>query len=215
MQRRHDALTVALPSQRRRIFLSNGMPPAQNRSPADLVGASEHLLYEIEMLGHTARLLYGKPKGQSDYWVDKTEYFALLESLLTHARSLMNFFHPATRRGQDNLRARDYISDWRPPPKWEGFDQDRKRIDTEISYLSFKRPDATTGWNYGRVVEGLNEMLLRFIDNVPADHVTADFEAQARAALANPFAGWTSVPTQTSQAMKRLVERGRPAGAGE
>ena len=86
----------------------------------------------------------------------------------------MNFFHPPVRRGQDNLRARDYISDWRPPPKWDGFDQDRKRIDTETSHLSFNRPDTTTGWNYGRVVEGLNEMVLGFIKDVRADHVTAD-----------------------------------------
>jgi hypothetical protein len=160
------------------------------------------------MVGHTARLLYGNPKAHSDYWVDKTEYFALLESLLTHVRSLMNFFHPSGRGGQDDLTARQYIPGWQLPAKWVGFDQDRNRIATEISHLSFRRPATTTGWNYGRVVEALNEMLRSFIDDVPTDHVTADFKEQAHAALANPFAGWTSVPTQTSQSMTRLVERG-------
>jgi hypothetical protein len=196
----------------------------QNRPAADLVRASEHLLYEIEMVGHTAQLLYGSPKANmqahdppgpsqdrnSDYWVDRTEYFAVLESLLTHARSLMNFFHPGRAR-QSDLLARDYIPDWRAPKKWPTFDKDRNRISTELSHLSFNRPTPSRPWDYGQLVGNLNVMLRQFIEDVPAAHVTADFKYQARAALANPFAGWTtstsSVPTQTFASATRLVER--------
>jgi hypothetical protein len=67
--------------------------PECARSSGELVRASQHLLYEFEMVGLTSRLLADFPP--SDYWVKKTAYFALVESLLTHIRSLMSFFHPA------------------------------------------------------------------------------------------------------------------------
>ena len=183
--------------------------PTQPRSAAGsgTGTASEHLLYEIEMLGHAAQLLYDHPGARSDYWVHKTAYFALLESLLTHTRSLMSFFHHAGRLGQNDVQARDYISGWRPPKKWAGFDQDRDRIGNEISHLSFRRPDSPGVWNYGRLVEELNMMLRHFIDEVPEAHVAEGFKDRARATLTNPFGGWVSTPTQTSQSMTRLQER--------
>jgi hypothetical protein len=112
--------------------------PTSTRTAAELRDASEHLLYEIEMLGHTARLLADGPWKGSEYVWDRTTYFALLESFLTHTRSLMGFIHPAGRGGQDDLRARDFIPGWRPPSKWSTFDRDRDRISQEISHLSFK-----------------------------------------------------------------------------
>jgi hypothetical protein len=33
---------------------------------------SEHLLYQAEEIGHTARLLYANPKANSDHWVDRS-----------------------------------------------------------------------------------------------------------------------------------------------
>jgi len=165
-------------------------------------------LYEVEMLGHTSRLLYGTPWAQSDYWVHKTAYFAMVESLLTHARSLMDFFHPTRGARSTDVVATDFLSKgWVPPAKWPSFDADRRRIGTEIMHLSFHRSPLKSGWNYGELVRRINEMLRPFIQDVDSRHVALDFKDRAIASLANPFDGWTSVPTQTSSSMTRLGER--------
>ena len=182
--------------------------PRQRPSPEQLRAASEDLVYEIEMLGHTAQLLYhAKPLGASAYWVDKTEYFALVESFAIHARSLMGFFYPSGRAQRGEIYATDYIPRWHAPGKWEGFDQDRTRLHREIMHLNVNRPAQAKGWNYGRLVENLNVLLRSFIDAVEEDRVTTDFKVRARSSMANPFGGWTSTPTQTFQSMTRLQER--------
>jgi len=84
--------------------------PRHPPTPEQLLAASEDLLYEIEMLGHTAQLLYhAKPWEASTYWVDKTQYFAMVESFATHARSLMGFFYPSGRAQEGEIYATDYI----------------------------------------------------------------------------------------------------------
>lgn len=176
-------------------------------TPAQLVAASTDLLYEIEMLGHTAQLLHqAKPWERSSYWVDKTLYFAMVESFALHARSLMAFFYPSGR-SQGDVFATDYIPGWRAPGKWDGFDQDRTRLHREIMHLNVNRPPQTSGWNFGRIVEGLNHQLRSFINDVDDQRVRPNFKTEALASMANPFGGWTSVPSQTFQSMDRLQER--------
>jgi hypothetical protein len=160
------------------------------------------------MLGHTARLLYGNPSAQSQYWVEKTAYFAMVESLLTHARSLMDFLYRPRGGRSTDVFASDFIGGWRPPAKWRSFRADRDRIGREIMHLSFDRPPLKTGWNYGELVRRINDALRMFIRDVDHRNVTANFKERARAAMADPFAGWTSTPTQTFQSATRLVERG-------
>jgi hypothetical protein len=173
-----------------------------------LVSASEDLLYEIEMFGHTAQLLYAAtPLTASTYWVDKTHYFAMLESFAIHARSLMGFFYPSGRSAEGDLHSTDYVPHWRGPGKWEGFDQDRTRLHVEIMHLNVKRPAETRGWNYGRISEGINRLLRAFLDEVDDELLAIDFKARARSAMPNPFGGWISTPTQTFESTTRLQER--------
>lgn len=159
------------------------------------------------MLGHTSQLLYQHPGGHRTYWIDRTVYFALLESALTHARALMDFLYPENPRSTDIIASDFMATDWTPMPRWESFKGDWDRICFEIMHLSFKRPDTTRGWDYGTIVEHLNERLRDFIRDVPAEHVTPDFKGLASDALANPFGGWFSVPTQTFRTATRLQER--------
>jgi hypothetical protein len=141
--------------------------PRQTPTPEQLLIASEHLRYEIEMLGHTAQLLYhAKPLDASTYWIDKTQYFALVESFAMHARSLMSFFYPSGRSAEGDVYAADYIPGWRGPGKWRGFDQDRARLHREIMHLNVNRRAQSKRWNYGRLVESLNGLLRSFIDEV-------------------------------------------------
>jgi hypothetical protein len=183
------------------------MPRARPTSN-QLLSASEDLLYEIEMYGHTAQLLYeATPLKASTYWIHKTQYFAMLESFAIHARSLMGFFYPSGRSGQGDLHATDYVPNWRGPGKWEGFDQDRTRLHVEIMHLNVNRPSEARGWNYGRIAEGINHLLRAFLDEVDDELLTTDFKVRAKSAMPNPFGGWISTPTQTFESMSRLQER--------
>lgn len=188
----------------------------RTRSPAELKAASENVLYAIEMLNHTAQLLYEHPGAHSDYWVDKTVYFAMVESFAAHARELMDFFHPpGTARGNDIL-ATDFIPGWSAPPSWSSFADDRTRVGREIMHLSYARTTPSSGWAYGELVGNLNVMIEAFVRDVNRANVMYGFKKRARSALTSPLAGWTSPPTETSRSMTRLGERrgAQPLGAG-
>jgi hypothetical protein len=165
------------------------------------------VLYAIEMLNHTAQLLYEHPGSRSDYSVDKTVYFAMVESFAAHARELMDFFHPPGTVRRSDILATDFIPGWRPPLVWSTFIADRTRVGRDIMHLSFDRPSTPSGWPYGELVENLNVMIEAFVKDVNRAYVKRGFKKEARSALTSSFAGWSSVPTGPARSMTRLVER--------
>ena len=184
--------------------------PRPARSQAELKAASQNVLYAIEMLNHTAQLLYEHPGSHSSYWVDKTMYFAMVESFDAHARELMDFFHPPTTARETDILAADFIPAWHSPPAWATFAADRNRVGREIMHLSYARPSTTAGWPYGELVGNLNVMVEAFIRDVNRANVKRGFKKEARSALTSPFAGWTSAPTAPARSMTRVVERRGP-----
>ena len=61
-----------------------------------------HLLYDVQMLCNTAALLEDDSRW-SWGWQDKTQYMAVVESFLVHARSLMYFLCPPKGYKQSKL----------------------------------------------------------------------------------------------------------------
>jgi hypothetical protein len=146
---------------------------------------SNHLLYEIEMLAGTARLISGSPRDSAKLEdEDRVRLHALIASRFTHARGLMRFLYPTRGARPADMAAADYLSDGATlPDEWDGFDDDLKRIDQELAHLTYERA-------IGQVVEwsfwpALTKALLVFVKNVSTDRVRSDFKLRALTALLN------------------------------
>jgi hypothetical protein len=152
---------------------------------AELIDHSRHLLYEIQMFGHTNRILMDRKMdthSQADEVFDtKVQTFALVESHLTHARSLMRFLYPTSGVRDTDMFARDYLrAGAELPGKWPEFENDLDMIDKEIAHLTYLRPPAPTQWD---ISNKLTPPLLMFVWSVPEHHVQEEFKPRALAAL--------------------------------
>jgi hypothetical protein len=148
---------------------------------AQLVANSRHLLYEIQMFGHTRRLLGDFAWDDDHSMDDKIRTLALIESHLTHARSLMRFLYPTPGAWATDMCATDYL---RKPSavaeKWSEFDSDLAGIDKEIAHLTYLRPPKPTQWD---INNKLTPRLIPFILTVAEDRVQEGFKMLAYAAL--------------------------------
>lgn len=175
-----------------------------------LVANSRHLLYEIQMFGHTDRLVQAiqyDPEGPFD---ENIKTLALIESHLTHARSLMRFLYPSAGAWDTDMYAADYLRDVNVlQDKWPEFDADLRGIDKELAHLTYLRPPKPTRWD---INNKLSPRLLSFIWAVDSSRVYDKFQPLALAALvdASTFitivmsavTGRTSVPVAT-QSLQR------------
>ncbi len=183
------------------------MSARQPRTREELIKASNDLLYEIEMLGHVAQLLYhGTPKWKSEYWVDRTTGQALIESFCVHARALMSFFFPSSGVRLNDVIVSDFIPGWEAE-KWACFDADRDRVSKEIVHLSYDRPLVRETWNYGRLCEELNQLVRQFVAQANERDVCPNFIPRAITGMSNPFGGWASQAPQSFKDASRLGER--------
>jgi len=110
---------------------------SMSSSTKNLVDASEHLLYEIEMFVGTAKLL---ASAQPDPIITN----ALLESYAIHARALTDFFYPNNPRNDDVL-AKHYAPDWedKHPTISTTLRDARERTNKEIAHLTSRRLSVT------------------------------------------------------------------------
>ena len=155
---------------------------------AELIDNSRHLLYEIQMFGHTNRILMddkmdpcSQPARDDEAFDTKVQTFALIESHLTHARSLMRFLYPTPGVRDTDMFARDYgRAGAELPAKWPEFEDDLDKIDKEIAHLTYLRPPTPTQWD---VSNKLTPSLLMFVWSVPEHHVQEGFKSRSLAAL--------------------------------
>lgn len=157
---------------------------------AKLVAESRHLLYDIQMFGHTNRLLEAAtwhdapPKPElptTSHFDENIRTLALIESHLTHARSLMRFMWPTPGARVSDMRAADYLR--KPsavPEMWPEFTSDLDGIDKEIAHLTYLRPPTPTQWD---INNKLTPRLIRFVWAVESDRVQDGFKVLAYAAL--------------------------------
>jgi hypothetical protein len=160
------------------------------RSANELRGASEHVLYEIEMLYSTHRDLESlhrlNPPGKNE---PLGTHNALIESWTVHVRNLMEFLRSTV--GRDYILARDYF----PAGRWHELLPRRKRdeaereidrrINKEIVHLTYARLAISREekmWDMGEVTAKVDNKLRVFVAHVPSDYVQQDFCARARLA---------------------------------
>jgi hypothetical protein len=158
--------------------------PRKQPSDEELREDSHHVLYEMEqMAGAVQRLAGLRATGQNGPEVDEN---ALLESVVMHARGLIEFAY-SDRPRPDDVVAIDFLPDWpevRPP--MSGFLAEvKKRTDKEMMHITRERSIAQQlrGWKYGRVHNALSAVLAEFIVRVPKEKVIDSFPKRARDAF--------------------------------
>lgn len=128
----------------------------------NLTKSLEHLEYEMAMIVAAPRMVYEHPLQEPNdtrpsgyYWANDqaVAYLAGMESALTHARALDDFFKPTSqqvrtlrtaRRTRKSNKAKDrYASQYCNPGGWPGFDmlktREHNRIDRQLSHLTTLR----------------------------------------------------------------------------
>lgn len=150
----------------------------------ELVANSVHLLYGIQMFAGTARLTSGAPNTPAGLNEDeRVQVLALLESHMTHARTLTRFLYPTGRARDTDILAEDYLQGAPPlPPPWPTFSDDLRQIDQELAHLSYERSTGVVTWAFG---SALTAALRAFVELVPEHRVLPDFKVGAWTALAN------------------------------
>ena len=139
-------------------------------APKNLLGASVHLLYEIDMLLGTQKLLASDPTNL----VIKN---ALLESFGIHLRSLDDFFYKDAIL--KDVTAKDYVRNWKDkrPMKSPTFDDAANRVDKEIAHLTYHRLDVKgvkKDWHFTDLTKELMDICECFLKFVNERHVVKE-----------------------------------------
>lgn len=143
--------------------------------------ASEHLLYEMDMLEGTARqLACGVDLEGQDAVIRRN---ALLESFAIHARTLIGFFGVGPSWNGDVL-AEHYVPTEVARALTHRLSQDarvahvRDRVNKDVAHLTYDRatrgPEART-WDLAAVVQTFREVMSAFAREVQPEHVDAEF----------------------------------------
>jgi hypothetical protein len=146
--------------------------PPYARSPrteAQQVHGGNHVLYETQMFFNLAALLDDVDRWIGDHgWQAKTLYMAVVESLLVHRRSLMDFYFPAAgydadKRRESDMFAADFCSAW-VPARPESFKDEWSTISEEVLHMTYLRPEVATNWPYAQMRDELAGVTKEFID---------------------------------------------------
>jgi hypothetical protein len=148
----------------------------QRRSDLELIAASQHLLYEIQMMRATAVALTSGlfPPGHVQY--------ALLESFVIHARSLLHFLYPEREQSSDVL-AEDYFDDALAWPTVRGelpevLAKVRARVNKQVAHLTYDRllikPEEWP-WQFMDIWHAVELKLRIFRTQAPASRVTDEW----------------------------------------
>lgn len=116
------------------------MPPQRpKRSAEELRSVWKHLLYEIQMLNETGKILStfnADPANDRDRIIQN----ALIESFALHARSLTAFLYPENPKADDVI-ADDFLDDYsawqrRRPPMSSLLNTIHPRVGKEVAHLT-------------------------------------------------------------------------------
>jgi hypothetical protein len=165
--------------------------------PKQLSQRSDRLLYDVLMMGNTAALL-DEDARWNDGWRELTQSMAVVESLLAHTRSLIEFLYPPKRVTSKNRRKRgeifalDYCATGWHAQGGKELATLRKAIDRDIVHLSLAELPATRSGEYARLVATLRGAISAFLDDA------------------------TGLPVQTRTAIRAALDPDRgPARAGD
>jgi hypothetical protein len=137
-------------------------------TPAQEMLGIEHPFYEMDQMIFCASALRGEP----DVFVPQVG-FALAESFVIHARSLLHFFFDDHKRKPTDLLAGDFVVN---PTAWRGaypapsklLEDFKIRVDTEVAHVTTLRkvgqPPQKT-WDVNAILSELTNTMKDFLDH--------------------------------------------------
>jgi len=162
--------------------------PRPRRTDSELVRASGHLYYEIEMLFlSTVELARNEP-------IRLTVGNALIESFTLHARALLDFLYESESPKRDDMIASDFFDDpsqWfaTRPPMTPLLDTVRKRVGKETAHLTYHRQQLSPEqkeWRFMAIAQDIKGVIEVFVSQVPPGRIVGEIESILRP---NPFGG--------------------------
>lgn len=160
-----------------------------NPTPEQLDFAALHVGYELVQLAKMSRRL-------QDPTLPGDAHNACLESMLLHARSLIEFTIEGRGKAND-LHRSEFLPKWAPP---KGEEAKRLRrampvLHKHLAHLTWERVDeGSQEWDYGDVVADLLHVFGAFVAELRA--AGAPGEAPLTAALVQARAAIASSPTR-------------------
>jgi hypothetical protein len=159
------------------------MKRAENISNEDLIEFSqEHLFYEIWMLYHVIDMLANETyKLSKEDEENQIIFNALLESMIVHARIVLDFLY-CKRLKPDDAIASDYFlssSSWEPflPKKSKALRAVLDRSNKEMAHLSYLRPGVSSDkrpWNIIEIKKDIKNIVNLFLDKADANLLHSD-----------------------------------------
>jgi hypothetical protein len=119
-------------------------------------------------------------------WQAKTLYMAVVESLLVHRRSLMDFYfapdgYEVDRRKDSTMFAADFCDEW-APERPTSFREEWGAISEEVMHMTYARPEVASDWPYAQMRDELAGLTRTFIDTADCrlhDYIKLQLEATA------------------------------------
>jgi hypothetical protein len=153
----------------------------KQRTNNELLAASEHLLYELQMLFGTAKLLASMDSSRNEDVETRITYNALLESFAIHVRALLDFLYNDGPL-KDDIVASDYFDSgyWflKRPNKPSLLEKVHKNIINKlVAHLTYFRLNVgrEEAWEYGKIANEIAVVFARFRDLVYKGHVSPAF----------------------------------------
>lgn len=145
-------------------------------SPEQLNGTLEHIYYEIDQLYNTDALI-----GNNNATLDIAMKNAILESLLIHVRTLLDFFEKSTRRKkrsgdeQDDVLSSDYGFE---ATKLDINPNFRDRLNKDLAHLTYSRSQRSAedwGWPMDKVAIPVLECSKQFCDYLISKYLPTNY----------------------------------------
>jgi hypothetical protein len=173
------------------------------RTDEERRAASKDLLYELDMMCETARVLE-QMNARAKTRDEVVTRNALLESLLIHARCLVVFLGWHGKRPHpDDVRVSHYIKDFRtaPPPN-EWLEELYTAASVRVAHISYERAAVDPmkkDWPIRDIVQAINDEILRFARIAPS-HLLDDGWRKPRGPVFSAHStGSPRVPTMPAQ----------------
>ena len=159
-----------------------------NRSDAELIAFSEHLLYDVQLFFHESRALTRTRLELTPSLPWEIE-MALVESFALHARALVDFFFRDKGRADDAFashyfphgvwaKLRPAQGPWIREVRQPALD----RFGKEIAHLNYHRvtlAEQAKGWPVVQIAGAIGQVVWVFVSNVDPTRVPPEFKGRA------------------------------------
>jgi hypothetical protein len=146
----------------------------------ELVAISQHLLYELQMLIGTARILEAMDSLEKSDFETRVTYNALLESFCMHARVLLSFLYDDNPKKDDVVAGHFFDPGYwflKRPQMALVLEKLRTKISKRVAHLTYYRTmtGSEEAWEYAKIADEVVLLFGRFRDLAPVGTLSSAF----------------------------------------